>query len=706
MASLKGGRSKTLESPRGTLQGVLFAPEITWQPPDLGTLPDWRDAKRVAIDVETKDENLKELGPGCRRPGNFVCGYSFAIEDGPKHYVPIRHLGGSNVDAAQALSYLRTQAKNFRGTLVGMNMQYDLDWLATEDIHFNPEWYRDVMIAEPLIDELQNSYSLRALAERYKLPGKQQSKLEEAARAHGVDPKGGMWKLPGHYVGEYGEQDAALPLTILRRQEKHIEEQNLWQVFNLESKVLPVLVKMRRRGVRFSWERLRQVENWTLKEEEAALGRVRDLTGIRIPVGDVWKSALVAQALQAIGVNVPTTGAGKASIQKDYLSKIDHEVARLLERARKVNKLRTTFAQSIRTYAVGDRIHCTFNQLRASKDENDDSEGSHGGRFGRLSSEDPNLQQQPARDELAKGWRKIYLPDEGGLWASNDYSQQEPRWLVHFAELCQLPKAAEAAARYRDDPNTDNHDMMTRMIYGAEVDTWDKDKYKRMRGFCKEIYLGKCYGMGGAKLCKKLKLPTAWTILWEGPVRAKHRGEQPRFATRAEAVEALSRDPDFMYGSPFEVAGAEGQAILDKFDYEAPFVKGIARIAQGRAARNGYITTVLGRRCRFPLLTGDEDGLTKRMQNEGRQTEAEYDWTHKALNRLIQGCSADQTKQAMVDLDAAGFPVQLQVHDEICFTAESKEQAIAAAQVMRDCVPANVPFKVDVEVGPSWGEAA
>ena len=679
MASLKGARSKTLESPRGTLQGTLFAPDITWQPPELGTLPDWGDAKRVAIDVETRDESLKELGPGCRRPNSYVCGYSFAIEDGPKHYVPFRHLGGSNVDEQQALSYLRTQAKNFRGTLVGMNMQYDLDWLATEDIHFNPEWYRDVMIAEPLIDELQNSYALRALAERYKLPGKQQSKLEEAARAHGVDPKGGMWKLPGHYVGEYGEQDAALPLTILRRQEKHIEEQNLWQVFNLESKVLPVLVKMRRRGVRFSWDRLREIENWTLKEEEAALGMVRQLTGIRIPVGDVWKSALVAQALQAIGVDVPTTNAGKASIQKDYLSKIDHDVARLLEKARKVNKLRTTFAQSIRTYAIGDRIHCTFNQLRASKDEDDDSEGSHGGRFGRLSSEDPNLQQQPSRDELAKDWRKIYLPDEGGVWASDDYSQQEPRWLVHFAERCKLPKAAEAAERYRNDPDTDNHDMMTRMIYGAEVDTWDKAKYKRMRGFCKEIYLGKCYGMGGAKLCKKLKLPTRWAVFWQDRRKARSF-----FETRGEAQQAAGFE-----GDVWEVAGLEGQAILDKFDAEAPFVKGIARVAEDRAKANGFITTVLGRRCRFPEL---EDGT--------------FDWTHKALNRLIQGCSADQTKQAMVDLDAAGFPVQLQVHDEICFTAESKEQAIAAAKVMRDCVPANVPFKVDVEVGPSWGEAA
>ena len=82
-----------------------------------------------------------------------------------------------------------------------------------------------------------------------------------------------------------------------------------------------------------------------------------------------------------------------------------------------------------------------------------------------------------------------------------------------------------------------------------------------------------------------------------------------------------------------------------------------------------------------------------------------FDWTHKALNRLIQGASADQTKTAMVALSEAGFDMIIQVHDEVAFSVDSVEEAEAAADVMRNCVPLEVPSKVDVEVGKSWGHS-
>src|SRR5690606_24307151 len=93
--------------------------------------------------------------------------------------------------------------------------------------------------------------------------------------------------------------------------------------------------------------------------------------------------------------------------------------------------------------------------------------------YGRLSSSNPNMQQQPARDEeIGPMWRSIYLPEEGGLWCADDYSQQEPRWLVHWAVVAgrhrliserAFKAALEAAGKYRDDPSTDNHQMMADM---------------------------------------------------------------------------------------------------------------------------------------------------------------------------------------------------------------------------------------------------
>ena len=650
-------------------QFPLWKPESSWRPPKVGDLPSWEGAKRVGFDCETKDPFLKQLGPGCRRDDSHITGFSFAIEDGPSFYVPIRHAGGDNVeDPGQAVAYLRDQAKHYPGIVAGANLSYDLDWVAEEEVEF-PEvaFFRDVQIADPLICELHQSYSLQAIAERFGMPGKNTELLIDAARHYNVDPKGGMWQLPARYVGPYAGEDARLPLQILRRQERLIEEQNLQEVFDLESRVLPVLVRMRRRGVRVSEERLDTIEKWSLDQEAEALAKVKQLSGVEVAVGDVWKSGALAPALISIGVEVPMTmGRGKTpspSIDKDFLGGLKHPVADAIAWARKVNKLRTTFAKSIRTHSVNGRIHCTFNQLRKTSEDGN----QRGAAYGRLSSENPNMQQQPARDEFAKMWRGIYLPEEGTQWASLDYSQQEPRMLMHFAELCGLQGAHDAAQQYRDNPDTDNHQMMADISGVA-------------RKQAKDLFLGRCYGMGGAKLCDKLSLPTRWAVFY------RQYGKNPMFFdTQSEAQTHASNTK----GQAWRVAGREGQAIIDQFDERLPFVKALAKKCEKKAKQAGFIHTLSGRRCRFPVGSSGK-----------------YDWCHKALNRLIQGSSADQMKKAMVEMDDAGFFLQLQVHDEGNGSSNDPKEIQRMSQIMSDTYTLGVPFKGDVEVGPSWGEAA
>ena len=227
--------------------------------------------------------------------------------------------------------------------------------------------------------------------------------------------------------------------------------------------------------------------------------------------------------------------------------------------------------------------------------------------------------------------------------------------------------AREAAERYRNNPDNDFHTMVTEMIYGNKFDRrWlDKEfndaamskRGKKMRSDTKEIGLGLCYGMGGAKMCRKTGHDTKW------------------ITTRA--------------GKDVEIAGDSGQALLDLFDSKVPFIKELARRAENRAKSRGYIRTILGRRLNFPLKKDGSGG---------------YDWTYKALNKLIQGSSADQTKQAMVDADDAGIKLQLQVHDELDLSIGSMDEANHLVDIMVNCVPSNVPAKVDLEVGPSWGE--
>lgn len=642
------------------MQLPLFTPTSEWRPPALADLPDWSLAKRISIDVETRDTHLRTLGIGVRR-GGYVTGYSFSIEDGPSFYLPVKHAGGDNLPEEGVVGYLQAQAKRFTGDLVGAHLAYDLDYLWENGIYFpNVRYYRDVQVADPLIYELHMQYGLQKIAERYGFAGKNEELLRTAARDYNVDPKNGMWQLPARFVGAYAESDTQQPLLILRKQERIIDDKDLWGIYNLESQVTPCLVRMRRRGVRVDEDRLAKIEEWSLREESEALQLVKHQTGVHIAVGDVWKPGALAPALEAIGVAINKTATGKPSIDKDVLGDIDHPVAAALARARKVNKVRTTFAASIRKYWVNGRIHCTFQQI-AIETESGDQKGA---RYGRLSCVDPNMQQQPSRDDFAKMWRSIYIPEEGKLWCSADYSQQEPRWTTHFGAVLDLTGAREAAQAYWDDPNLDNHTFMAELT-GLP------------RKYAKNIYLGLCYGEGGAKLSSDLGLPSRWALVV--------KKTWMHFDTHEEALEERRKAGD---GRVFEVAGTEAQKVLDTFDQRAPFIRLLAKAAEGRAKAKGFITTIGGRRLHFP-----------------EKPDGSYDWTHKALNRLIQGSAADQTKKALVALDAEGFFLQLQVHDEMASSVEDKAEGERIAQIMREIIPAKVPFKVDIELGPSWGES-
>lgn len=631
-------------------QAMLFPQDSGWVAPAISSLPSWANAKRVAIDLETYDPDLSTMGPGVRR-GGYIAGIAFAVEDGQSFYLPIAHQGGGNMNRENVLAYLREQASVFAGDICGANLLYDLDFLAEVGIEFHAKWFRDVQVAEPLLDELQHHYNLESIATRHGMPGKDTADLKAAAQEHGGGSNwaGTIWKLPAGLVAKYAIRDCTLPLGLLRRQERRIDEEELWEIYNLESRLIPVLLRMRRRGVRISHDRLDQVEKWSMGEEAAALELIRQKTGVRVGMGEVWGQEPFAGILRSIGIKIPKTQSkdkktgrvvSKISITSDYLEGLSHPVPQAMARARRVNKVRSTFVKSIRNYAVGDRVHCCFNQLRREKEEG----GLAGAAYGRMSSEHPNLQQQPARDpEIGPMWRAIYIPEGDGQWACLDYSQQEPRLLLHYAEIIGCTGATAAATKYREDPTTDMHQMIA-------------DLTGLPRKTSKQIYLGYCYGMGPAKLAHSLDLPTKVV-----------------FSERKQ--------------KEIEVAGDEATEVFETFNRRAPYVKQLQKKCEDTAKNRGYITTLLGRRCRFPI-----------------SKKGGYDLTHKALNRLIQGGSADQMKAAMIAADAAGFPLAIQVHDELDLTSYSPDETKELAHIMATAVTLRVPSKVDIEIGPSWGE--
>jgi len=627
---------------------ILFPPKSDWRPPARKDWFSFRDAKRIGFDLETKNPLINTLG--ARDPDGRIIGAAIAIENGPSMYLPFGH-ADDNLDEDEVIAFLKAEFAEFKGDIVGAKLEYDMDWSMQYGIEFpKVHRWRDVQVAEPLIDENQDRYALDLIAQRYGVEGKDETLLRDAALSYAVHPKKEMYKLPARYVGAYAEQDVLLPLELLRRQELIIVEQEIEGIYDLECRLTPILVLMRRHGVRVDLGRMQEIELWSLHEEEEALKEVRAATKCEIRAGDMQKSDVVGPCIEALGFRVPRTPAtDKPSITDEFMESLDHPVAEHLRRARKMASVRTKFINSWRAHLVGDRIHGTFNQLKSER-ENGKGKGTVSGR---LSSTSPNLQQIPARDpELGPLLRSVFIPDEGMEWASIDYSQQEPRMTVHYATLRKLPQAATASRLYRDDPAADHHNMMATLIYGEGFT-------KEQRGYAKAIFLGLAYGMGGAKLCRDLGLPTKMRSF------TKKNGE---------LVEYLG-------------AGDEGQAIIDAFNKAVPFVKQLAKQVMAKAEKVLFIRTKFGRRSRF-------------IKNKY----GKYDF-HKALNRLIQGSCADMTKKALIDCFDAGYFIQIQVHDELCTSVRDRAHADAIATIMSNAVDLLLPVGTDVEMGPSWGHS-
>lgn len=642
----------------GWLQTPLWEPALTWKPTPVSQMPAWTDAKRVCVDVECRDDHLYELGPGVRR-GGFVCGIAFAIEDGPAHYLPIRHEGGGNLSADHVWAYLRDQAGEFSGEVVFNSAPYDLDWLWENKVEFKKaKAHRDVQVAEPLLDELQKKYGLDAICARRGLAGKDETELRAHAKEWGIDPKTGLWRLHSGAVGYYAIGDVRAPLPLLRVQEKEIEEQNLRETYDIESAVTPALVRMTRRGIRVDLDELDRVEAWAKGRLNEYLDRIHQLTGVRI--GSISKAEEVARALRQHGVDVPTkihggTGKQMYSVQKLWLQQQTDEVSKAIISGREFAKLLGTYVGGFRKHLVKDRLHPSFKQLvgAADEDEDNDEDGdASGARFGRVAAKHPNVQAQMKRSkEIQKRWRRVIVPDEGKRWFKADLGQQEPRLTVHFAELCLLPGSSQAGNAFRDDPCFDPYQLMVELCKTpADLDL------KQLRDDLKEVYLGKCYGMGGGKMAKKLKLPTVW--------KTNERT-----------------------GYTYEAAGPEAQEKIDRFDRGVPYVKALARLCTKSAKAKKYIIALGNRRVRFEL---DENG---EIRDE-----------HKALNKLIQGSAAHQTKKALVELDEAGFPLQLTVHDEFGYSGNDEDEARRMGEITCDAVVIRVPFRCDIEAGPNYGE--
>jgi DNA polymerase I len=238
-----------------TFQQILFTPQTEWVVPE--ELKDLRGHKEIAVDLETCDPELMELGSGNVVGRGKIVGISVAVE-GWAAYYPIAHEGGGNMDKKLVLNWLQDLFKQ-DSTFIFHNAMYDICWLRSSGIT-PPAKIVDTMIAASLVNENRWSFRLDALAKEYAGIGKDEAVLQAAAKEYGIDAKKDMWKLPSMFVGQYAERDAESTLKLWHRMKVELSDQDLWTIFETETRLFPCLVDMRFKGVRVDVEKADKIK--------------------------------------------------------------------------------------------------------------------------------------------------------------------------------------------------------------------------------------------------------------------------------------------------------------------------------------------------------------------------------------------------------------------------------------------------------------
>jgi DNA polymerase I-like protein with 3'-5' exonuclease and polymerase domains len=636
----------------------------SWCPPT--ELPDLRRAGPLALDLETKDEGLLarrgSAWPWC---GGHICGLSVAWHEGNavrSHYIPIRHPDGANFDPEQVYQWVRDLV-GAGVRFITQNGIYDWGWLRSEaGIKMPPsERLEEIGAIATLVDENRFNYSLDSLCAWRAIPGKDEALLREGAEAAGFPKKAKLqtliWQLPARYVGPYAETDAASTFGLFKSLNPVLDQEGTRTAYRLEVDLLPMVLEMRRRGVRIDQVAAERERDQLLQKRDAVFAEISEELGTNVGMAEIGRNKWLATTFDAQGIAYPRTKKANPSFTAGttgWMHKHPHWLPRLIVKADKYNNAATKFLETyILGHVVNGRIHAEVHPHRS------DAGGTRSLRF---SYSNPPLQQTTSHDEeLAPLIRGVFLPEEGEVWASADISQQEFRFIVHYAALRNLKRADEAVARYCSDPNADFHAMVADMTGLA-------------RQSAKNTNFAKAFGAGVRK-----------------------------FAAMIDQSEK------------------EARALYNQYDRELPFVVRLSALCQASAAKLGYTELYDGARRHWGYevvgipWTKDTAPCTP-AEAERRLRDPEHPWfglkhrlrraeTHKALNGLIQGSAARHTKLWMRACWREGLVPLLQMHDALDCSVTSREQGELVAQLGREAVKLEVPIQVDLKFGWNWGDA-
>jgi len=653
----------------------------------------------VAVDLETYDPNLKTKGLGAIRGDGFVCGVAIATGKDTV-YFPLSH-SDTNLSLDKKLKLWEILDEklfqNEKITKVFHNAMYDVCWIRAVTGKKMKGRIVDTMVAASVIDENRFRYSLDSLSKDFLKEKKGGYDLQEKtlvwSKGTIKDPMSNMHKLPASIVKDYAKQDVNLTLKLWKLFDQEfdkvlytkyeedekgnklknkdgnfiiVEEKTSRNIFELETKLFPCLVDMKFKGVKIDVEKARAFGKRLEKTRNNIIDYIARKTNIRI---EIWAASSIKALLDHQNINdyTKTPKSGMPQLPKNYLSTHKNKYLRLIAKAREFDKAKNTFIEGLLGFVHNGRIHADINQIK----------GEDGGTVtGRFSMSNPNLQQIPSKGYIGKKMRELFIPETGSEWYSFDYSQQEPRIVVHYAIKLGMAGTADLQKEF-DKEDADFHQIVADM---ANIP----------RKQAKTINLGLFYGMGKIKLQKELSLDSKRAQTLFNTYHAK-----------VPFVRQLSRDLS-------EFASNEG-LLFTLGDRFCRFDKWETRDKEWNPETNRFTEVKL-----YPTREEAIDGYkleqmqkyNKLIDSENEHFEKHYTraFTYKALNRLVQGSAADMTKKAMVDLYKKGIVPHIQIHDELCVSIKDKETRTMVQNTMEQAIKLEINNKVDCEHGPNWGQ--
>ena len=583
----------------------------------------------AAIDIETHDPHLKDWGPGSIRKDGYIIGIGC--------YCP-----ELNIDAffKPDDSRIKEVLADETITKIFHNGVYDLDWIMNGPDHLEVNGRcEDTMTRETLLDSYAFSYSLEACCQREGVTGKNKGEtIDKYWKQVGGKGKAveHLKDIPFGIVGKYCRQDCKATYDLFFAQQPLLERENLLNANDIECRLYPLLMDMRKNGFRINMSELFRLGDQFQEEYDNGMRELEHTYGF--PEGTLSLNA--ANDLYKIwkqeGLPIEYTATGKPSFAAAVLDDCPHPVAAKIKHLKGLVKTQAFFNSWV-DLAQDSHLYPSF--FPAKRDDG-------GTVTGRWSSQNPNLQQVPAReDKHGKEIRSLFIPEKDCYLGAFDYKQIEYRVFTHFASG---EGAADAQRQFNENPNTDYHQMTIDLMEWGDLG-------KEGRHLAKNLNFGSIYGLGAKSFAIKFKQ----NLLHNHP----------------------ERDPDNL----LPVA----QSLMNEYFRKVPFVKPTCNKIMKVGQCRGYVKTLSGRRQRMPL-----DGGAYKLIN--------YLIQGSAADLLKKGLVNAWERGVFKVLK-----LHAQVHDEVVFSIPKTGEGYRACKILYECMSnayqLKIPLGVDTEIGPDWG---